>query len=57
MCIRDSAQALLRIGRNTAISVLLAIKGMSQTSAEAAVNAALSAVKVQVIEALGWALF
>jgi ParB-like chromosome segregation protein Spo0J len=53
---REHAQALLRIGRNTAISVLLAVKGLSQGAAEDVTNAALSAVKVAVNEALGWML-
>ena len=50
------ARALLRIGRNTAISMLMAVKGLSPLSAKESVKTVLAAVHAPVNETLGWAL-
>jgi len=50
------ARIMLRIGKNTALSVLLAVKGLPAQIAESAIRAALDAVREQVNSALGWRL-
>jgi hypothetical protein len=52
----EHARVMLRIGRNTALAVLLAVKGLSHGAAEATVSAALATVRADVNEAIGWRL-
>lgn len=49
----QEASALLRIHKNTTVTVFLAVKGMALVATEQAVNAALGAVRTAVNKAAG----
>jgi endonuclease III len=52
----EQARLLLDIQRNASRSVLLTLEGLGLLAAEAAINAALGAVRSTVNAALGWVL-
>ncbi len=53
---REQAKLLLDIQRNTSRTVILTIEGLGLLAAEAAINAALKAIKDAVNTATGWKL-
>jgi hypothetical protein len=53
---REQARALLRIHRNTTVTVLLTLEGLGVVAAENAINAALGAVGDVVNAAVGFRL-
>jgi hypothetical protein len=53
---KEEADLLLKMQRNSANAVLLAVKGMGLLAAEQAINAAVDAVRTVVNKSIGFAL-